>query len=81
MKDKVIIVTGSSGGIGGAIANTLSERGAEVIGLDLPKCDITNNEHLDEVVSNLGKIDGLVNCAGVSRGSDLFNYTAVMANS
>jgi|TARA_R110002110_G_scaffold96863_5_gene249144 NAD(P)-dependent dehydrogenase (short-subunit alcohol dehydrogenase family) len=79
VKDKIIIVTGSNGGIGSAIAAALSSSGAIVIRVDLPRYDITNTEHLDSIVadalSHNGEIHGLVNCAGVTCGNHVFDYS------
>ena len=79
LKDKVVIVTGSSGGNGSAISDGLEKFGAVVERADLPKCDVTNTDDLDELVSRAlrhsGRIDGLVNCAGVTYVNDLFEYT------
>jgi len=79
VKDKVIIVTGSNGGNGSAIVDGLEKLGAVVLGYDLPYWDVTNNLHLYHLVNNAlnhsGKIDGLINCAGITRGNDIFEYT------
>tara|TARA_B100001094_G_scaffold205689_1_gene199581 strand:- start:3092 stop:3778 length:687 start_codon:yes stop_codon:yes gene_type:complete len=79
VKDKVIIVTGSSGGNGSAIVDGLKKLGAVVLGYDLPYWDITSNLHLyqlvDHALNHSGKIDGLINCAGITRGNDIFEYT------
>ncbi len=79
VKDKVVIVTGSSGGNGSAISDGLEKLGAIVERADLPECDVTKNEDLDDLVRSAlrhsGKIDGLVNCAGVTFVNDLFEYT------
>ena len=97
MKDKVIIITGASGGIGEALAETfaaskakivlaardvqkleivktrLTSRGADV--LCIP-CDVsveTNCKNLiEETVKRFGKIDVLINNAGISMRA-LFN--------
>ena len=74
VKDKVIIVTGASGGIGGAISDGLESVGAIVIRADLPDYAVTNNLDLDRL-ANQEQIHGLVNCAGITRGNNLFNYT------
>ena len=37
LKDRVAIVTGAAGGIGGAVARHLAERGARVVELTLPR--------------------------------------------
>lgn len=79
LKDKVIIITGASGGNGSAIANGLEDYGAKVIRADLPEYDITDKKKLDLLVEKSlyysSKINGLVNCAGVTFGNDLFDYT------
>jgi NAD(P)-dependent dehydrogenase (short-subunit alcohol dehydrogenase family) len=79
IKDKIIIVTGASGGNGSVISDGLEELGAKVFRADFPKCDVRNPIQLDMLVANAiqhgERIDGLVNCAGVSYVNDLFEYT------
>lgn len=79
IKNKIVIVTGSSGGNGTAIATGLEQSGAIVVRADLPECDVTNEKHLDKLVEDALKynneIHGLVNCAGVTYVNDLFEYT------
>ena len=87
-KDKVVLVSGSSSGIGADCVNLLLKNGASVIGLDIESSSI-NNEHyrhftidirdeqkismtLDEVEKLYGAIDGLVNCAGIYANSKPF---------
>jgi NAD(P)-dependent dehydrogenase (short-subunit alcohol dehydrogenase family) len=64
------IVTGHRGGIGGAIYDTLTRDGAEVIGLDLPDFDLADTATLESRLANLikakGPIDILVNNAGIT---------------
>lgn len=79
LKDRVIIVTGSSGGNGSAIARGLEHVGAVVVKADLPDYDITKNEDLNRLVevamTHGGKIHGLVNCAGVTYVNSFFDYS------
>ena len=79
VKDKIVIVTGASGGNGSVISDGLEECGATVVRADLPKYDVTDINHLDDLVDDTlfhnGEINGLVNCAGVSYVNDLFEYT------
>ena len=78
LQNKVIIVTGSSGGNGSAICTGLKEYGAFVVEADLPQYDVTSNESLDLLITNAlkhnGYIHGLVNCAGITIGNSIFDY-------
>jgi NAD(P)-dependent dehydrogenase (short-subunit alcohol dehydrogenase family) len=70
------LVTGTAGGIGGAIATELVAQGAQVLGLDRVaggpvdalSVDLTDTAGLaavvDDAASQLGRLDVLVNCAG-----------------
>ena len=64
------IVTGHRGGIGGAICDTLTHDGVEVIGLDLPDFDLSDPATLEPrlvaLVAERGPVDILVNNAGVT---------------
>lgn len=64
------IVTGHRGGIGGAIHDTLTRDGVEVIGLDLPDFDLSDTATLERRLAVLiaanGPIDILVNNAGIT---------------
>ena len=64
------IVTGHRGGIGGAIHDTLTRDGVEVIGLDLPDFDLSDTATLEgrlaALVASRGPIDIVVNNAGVT---------------
>ena len=96
LKDKVIVVTGGSKGIGNGICNVLAEEGAipVIVGrnkenvLDAVKliesnggkafhafAELTDPEQCEaavkEVVKKFGRIDGLVNNAGVNDGVSL----------
>lgn len=76
---KIVVITGASFGIGNDLAKHLNDKQMKVYGLsrsgfDLPnvtsiKCDITNeeqvNETIDKIISIEGKIDYLINNAGM----------------
>ena len=98
LKDKVIIVTGGSKGIGGGIVSLLAEEGAlpVIVGRNKPNikkviddyhkigfnvgyafAELTYPEQCKEAVASVltkyGRIDGLVNNAGVNDGVGLEN--------
>jgi NADP-dependent 3-hydroxy acid dehydrogenase YdfG len=77
LQGKTLLVTGASSGIGQALCELLAERGANILGVtrrpaELPEyispiaADLTQREQISAIFQGLGKIDGLVNCAGVA---------------
>ena len=84
LRGKCAIVTGAASGIGKAVAEALTESGAEVIGFDLNVsnaafdvifCDVSSESFVATAVADavrrLGGIDILVNCAGIQLDADL----------
>ncbi len=77
LHDKTFLVTGASSGIGRALCTELVGRGAHVLGVTrrpsaLPasifpiEADLTQRSEIHNIFQQLGKIDGLINCAGVA---------------
>ncbi len=77
LQGKTLLVTGASSGIGLALCELLVDRGANVLGVTRRPsalsenvspivADLTQREQVSTVFQGLGKIDGLVNCAGVA---------------
>ena len=63
------VVTGGAHGIGAAIAKRLQASGAKVVVWDLdglPKVDVSNPAQIENALKDLGKIDVLVNNAGIA---------------
>jgi 3alpha(or 20beta)-hydroxysteroid dehydrogenase len=65
---RTVVVTGAARGLGRALTLLLEERGADVVGLDLPAHDVASEAHWAAVVSSLGgrPVHGLVNNAGIT---------------
>ncbi|OPX43925.1 3-oxoacyl-[acyl-carrier-protein] reductase FabG [Ruminiclostridium hungatei] len=88
LDNKVIVVSGSSSGIGKSTAELLLENYANVIGLDSTESSINNERYqhycidirneqniltiVDEIENTFEKIDGLANCAGIYSSSKPF---------
>ncbi|NJM37138.1 MAG: SDR family oxidoreductase [Akkermansiaceae bacterium] len=77
LQGKTLLVTGASSGIGQALCGALVERGANVLGVtrrssvlseDISPilADLSKPEQVAAIFDGLGKIDGLINCAGVA---------------
>lgn len=79
MNQKVIVITGSSSGIGETLANHFVERGHSVYGLSRSRkeeikfkhipTDVTNKQNvfqsIQQIISENGRIDVLINNAGI----------------
>tara|TARA_R110001606_G_scaffold323656_1_gene470455 strand:+ start:11783 stop:12535 length:753 start_codon:yes stop_codon:yes gene_type:complete len=81
LQDKVVLVTGASGGLGSTIVDTMAAHGAKVIASDRTDqsiaksgvvfiaCDLSRNEDIDKLVEQAktlyGRIDVFVSNAGV----------------
>ncbi|NQX55250.1 SDR family oxidoreductase [Pedobacter panaciterrae] len=77
LKDKIVLITGGNGLLGGEIISKIESEGAFCINVDINhdsnselskiKCDITDTNSIDEciamVIAKYGQIDGLVNNA------------------
>src|SRR3954447_6056461 len=66
LSGKVAVVTGSAGGIGGAVAAALADAGAAVVGLDREQADLSRADEVARVFAPVERGDVLVNTAGIS---------------
>jgi NAD(P)-dependent dehydrogenase (short-subunit alcohol dehydrogenase family) len=83
LEGKVCVITGASGGIGGASAEVFAREGARVVGVDLAagapgelslQVDVTDDgavrDMFARVRAELGRVDVLFNNAGISPNDD-----------
>src|ERR1700729_456552 len=76
--DKVAIVTGGGGGIGGATARALARQGASVLVVDInEEAAARTQEGIAAAVSNFGRLDILHNNAALTDSDFLTRDTAV----
>src|SRR6478735_1036246 len=66
LTDRVAVVTGAAGGIGGAVVRALEDEGAEVVGLDRAQADLTRADEVARAFAELERIDVLANAVGIS---------------
>lgn len=78
MKDKVVIITGATSGIGLTTARAFTVAGARVIPASrrtTPPCDVTKDDDvrllIDRTVAEFGRIDILINNAGAGLRASL----------
>jgi NAD(P)-dependent dehydrogenase (short-subunit alcohol dehydrogenase family) len=63
---RTAVVTGGSGGIGGAIVRELREKGWTVTSLSRREgCDVSDEEQVKRAFARLRSLDALINCAAV----------------
>lgn len=81
LQSKIVAITGAGSGIGKAIAGVFVKQGAIVNVLDLNaepgdhsyKVNVTVQSEVDKVIASIGKIDILVNSAGIAHIGNLEN--------
>src|SRR5438067_2973876 len=89
---KHIAVTGAASGLGLAIAQAAQAEGAAIVALDRVAapfensriCDIADEEQVKQALSQLPRLDAVVNSAGIARRAkvdetDMADFDAVMA--
>src|SRR3990167_600693 len=91
---KTVVITGAASGLGAATARLLSQHGATIILLDrnlsaLEKiaaeihgkafeCDVTSDNAVQNIISQLPDIHVVVNCAGIVQGARIVGKNGAM---
>jgi len=71
------VVTGSSGGIGRAVAAELRERGWEVVSLSRREgCDVSDEAQVQRAFQGIERLDALINCAAQLIKRPILDLTA-----
>lgn len=89
-KDKIVLITGASKGVGLYLSTKLANMGAKVIGLyntnkisncdiDAIKCDISKEEEIEKLFNYIkekyGNLDYVINCAAMCIDKDITEKT------
>jgi NAD(P)-dependent dehydrogenase (short-subunit alcohol dehydrogenase family) len=72
---RTVVVTGGTKGIGRAIVDRFEAAGDQVLGVGRATCDVTDEEQVNELFQTVGRVDVLVNNAGLAEGAPLARTT------
>ena len=72
---RTVVVTGGTKGIGKAIVDRFEAAGDQVIGVGRATCDVTDEQQVNELFQTVGRVDVLVNNAGLAQGAPLARTT------
>ncbi len=76
-KNKIVLITGSSRGIGKSISKKFKSLGAKTINLSSSDFDLSNNDHLNDLkifINKHKRIDILINNAAINYSEKIFEF-------
>jgi len=80
LEGKKVLVTGAKRGLGKSLVNSYRRVGAKVIPMTREECDLRDTNQIYSFLDSVGRVDVLVNCAGVFPLNELHNISLKQYN-
>ena len=80
LEGKKVLVTGAKRGLGKSLVEHYRRVGAKVIPVTREECDLRDTRQIYSFLDSVGRVDVLVNCAGVFPINELHNISLKQYN-